>query len=312
MRRSPIRGLRGSRVLVSAVLAVALGLLPGVARAEDGGGLGSDSLGGLTGGLTGEGGGGAADAVTGAVGGLLDGGSGAGAGSGTGSGTGSGSGSQTGTGSGPSAPVTVPDAPPELQELLKQLAGALQISPDCVDGVLEGVQVLIGDLTELPQDVQDLLPQLATALQEGGDGLGKTIPLGSLRPGGGKLTLPALDPSSSGTGTIAIASPDKLTDSSLADDLQALLMTFQYDCLPQQEPATPPSDGGDSDPTTPVSGDAPTPAQSVSYPGYAPTGAGPVVPAGGVPLAALGGIVLLSGVGAGGYRMYSRAVRAHG
>lgn len=210
-------------------------------------------------------------------------------------------------------PPTLPPPPPQLAALLQQLQQHSQISPDCVNGVLQDVQLIISDI---PATLQDLLAQLAAGLQQGGGSLGQLVPLGTPQPDGSQvLTLPVAQPaSSSGTGAVAIGSPSDLQNSQLADDIQKLVKDFTYNCLPK--PALPTTGTAPTPaPPTPAPQNPVTPAaQPVQYPGYAPTGgSGPAPPAGPVPLSALcAAVLLLSGAGVAASRMRSRAPRSRG
>ncbi|MGY1806037.1 hypothetical protein ACI8AF_01570 [Blastococcus sp. SYSU D00669] len=262
------------RVLVPAVLAAAVVLVPGAAAADEGT---DDPLGGITGPLH--------DAL--------------GGGGGTG-GTGSAPGGQLpgpedlpqlplpGTGSEEEAPA-LPEPPAELgPEELAELLAPLGISEECVTGVYGDFQAIGEALAGGGEDLQDLLTQLVGALQNGGAGLG----------------------------------PEALTENDLATALQDLVTTLQEECVPAHGGGTPPPpDGGHSAPppaATPheqapaAPAAAPVAAAPVSYLGYAPTGGTGDEAEGGVPLAALAGIVLLSGLGAAGYRVGTRGSGARG
>ncbi|MGY1615247.1 hypothetical protein ACI797_00725 [Geodermatophilus sp. SYSU D00691] len=260
------------RVLVPAVLAAAVVLVPGAAAADEGNG---DPLGGITGPLR--------DAL---------------GGGGTG-GTGSAPGGQLpgpedvpqlplpGTGSEDEAPA-LPEPPAELgPEQLAELLAPLGISEECVTGVYEDFEAIGEALAGGGEDLLNLLTQLVGALQNGGAGLG----------------------------------PEALTENDLATALQDLVTTLQEQCAPAHGGGTPPpADGGHSAPpaakpheqapAAPVA--APVAAAPVSYLGYAPTGGTGDEAERGGPLAALAGIVLLSGLGAAGYRVGTRGSGARG
>jgi hypothetical protein len=306
-RRPSSPGPRARRSLVATGLAAAVVLVPGTARADTD--PGTDPAGALTTGLTD-----GLDTVTGALSGAAGGSGGMTTGGTTATGGGT---AASGT---PGLPGTAAGDLPgaaQLQQLFDQLAGALQISPKCSDGVLQGVQMVVTDLTQLPQQLQDLLGRLSGVLQQGPGDLGRVVPLGGLADGG-SLTLPAADPASSGAATVGIGDADQFGDVPLTDDLQALLKTVVYDCLPHPSAASPTTEAVDSPAPEPAAAPAPAAAgapvaqQAVSYPGYAPTGGVPADSSGGVPPAVLGGVVLLGAAGAAGYRMSSRAARSRG
>ena len=73
----------------------------------------------------------------------------------------------------------------------------------------------------------------------------------------------------------------------------------------------PPVDQGGNDPAPVQTPPAPS-AAPVVYPGYAPTGGTSEDAAGPLPLAAMGGLVLLSGAGAAAYRVGNRGARSSG
>jgi hypothetical protein len=178
-------------------------------------------------------------------------------------------------------------SPDALRALFIQALGPLGISADCVNGVFDGFENVVAALQNSnPQQLQDLLNQLVGALQNGGQGF---------------------DPSS-------------LSDNDVAKALQDLATTLQDTCMP----ATPPAPGSHNTPppaasqpvvpaAQPAAPAAAAPvAQPASYPGYAPTGGTPDESSSPVPLAVLGGVVLLSGAAAAGYRMSTRGARSRG
>jgi hypothetical protein len=175
-----------------------------------------------------------------------------------------------------------------LRDAFIQALGPLGISEDCVNGVFDGFENVITALQNSdPQQLPDLLNQLVGALQSG-------------------------DPS-------AVA--DDLQNNDLGQALQDLATTLKEKCMPTPPPAggshTNPPPPAAAQPVVPAAQPAPPAAaapvaQPVSYPGYAPTGGTPEESSSPVPLAVLGGVVLLSGVGAAGYRMSSRAARSRG
>jgi len=179
--------------------------------------------------------------------------------------------------------------------------------------MLEGVQLVVTDLTELPQQLQDLLGQFSAVLQQGPGDLGEAIPLGSLADGG-SLTLPAPEQAESGDAAVAVADSGSAGEVPLLTDLQGLLKTLAYDCLPHpaaSSPSTPaPAAGGEAPQQPAAPAAAPVAQQPVSYLGYAPTGGTPEEPSGTVPV--LAGVLLLSAVGTAGYRVSTRAARSRG
>jgi hypothetical protein len=196
---------------------------------------------------------------------------------------------QGGTDGGPDGGTPSLPSPPDdsaLRDAFIKALAPLGISADCVNGVFDGFQNVLDALQNSdPQQLPDLLNQLVGALQNGGQGF---------------------DPSS-------------LSDNDVATALQGLATTLQEKCMP-----APPTAGGSHNPPPPAASQPVVPAahpapaaaapaaQPVSYPGYAPTGGTPEQSSSPVPLAVLGGVVLLSGVGAAGYRMSTRAARSRG
>jgi hypothetical protein len=189
-------------------------------------------------------------------------------------------------GSTPSLPSPPDDS--ALRDAFLQALAPLGVSADCGNGVFDGFENVLTALQNSdPQQIPDLLDHLVGALQNGGQGF---------------------DPSS-------------LSDNDVATSLQDLATTLQEKCMP----APPTAAGSHNTPppaaASPVAAPAAQPApaaaaapaaQPVSYPGYAPTGGTPEESASPVPLAVLGGVVLLSGVAAAGYRVGTRAARSRG
>lgn len=171
--------------------------------------------------------------------------------------------------------------PAELRQLFIQALAPLGITEDCVNGVFDGFEDVIAALTEQgPEDLENLLTLLVGGLED---------------PEG-------FDPSA-------------LSDSALAEALQGLAETLQEECMPAPPGGNePPVSPGENTPPTqspaPVVVATPV-AAPVTYPGYAPTGSAPE-DVDLLPLAALGGVVLLSAVGAAGYRVSSRGARSRG
>jgi hypothetical protein len=194
---------------------------------------------------------------------------------------------QNGTQGGTTGGTTSVGNPPDdsaLRDAFIQALGPLGVSADCVNGVFDGFQNVITALQNSdPQQLPDLLNQLVGALQSG-------------------------DPS-------AVA--DDLQNNDLGKALKDLAATLQDKCMP----ATPPAPGSHNTPppaaaqpvvpaSQPAAPAAAAPAaKPASYPGYAPTGGTPEESSSPVPLA---GVVLLSGVGAAGYRMSTRGARSRG
>lgn len=284
------RSLSSRSLVRGAVLGVVLAVvafLPGVAWAGDGSGLPAlptDQLG----------------SVTGTVGDVLSGQGGApvapqggvapNANTAAGAGT-----RQTGL-----APALSPPSQLDASQL-QQLLAALGISQDCSDAVQADLQKAIEDL---PATVQAILDSIVSQLPST-----SSSPLSATDPQtGATVLLQQL-----GNGQLPqFSSPDP-TELPTVKDLQQLADDLQNKCQPTL-PGTPPAGGSQLPPPQqqPVSAPqpqapAPAPVQPVSYPGYAPTGAPPVHPSDGAPLAALAGIVVLSAAGAASYRMVFRA-----
>ncbi|SFL56630.1 hypothetical protein [Geodermatophilus ruber] len=306
--RSSSRGLRARRSLVAAGVAAAVVALPGPAGADDGG---APDPGPALGDVAGE--------LDGAIGLLPAPWSAPTAGDPDAEPAGPVE-ERTGPGSAPATGAGAAPAPPAPGEvpLVEELLAGVHISPECVDGVLQGVRVAA---TGLSAGLQELLDQLVGGLQQGPAGLGDLVPL----TGDGTTLLPAPTRSASGTGTVVLGSPEDLAGAPgaeelqrLADDLQALVEVVVYDCLPQP-PGSPPAPPEAAPPVTgaPPAVEAPpahevvqptVAAAPVVYPGYAPTGADGTDGTGAP--AALGAAVLLAaGTGLAGVRRHSRAHR---
>jgi hypothetical protein len=227
-------------------------------------------------------------------------------------------------GTGLTAPsvADVPMSPPQGLDpsALQPLFDAMGVSPECSGAMQDDFQ---GVLDSIPLTVQSIIDSIISQL-----------------PGGG-LTSPTqfTDPSSGATVLMTPAEggqPPRFTAENppslpVVDALQKMFTDFQNLCAP-----TPPSQGGhegrhsdeghESDdqhssdgtsdvlaaPQAPAAAPAAAPAQPATYPGYAPTGGTPDASADPLPLAALGGLVLLSGAAAAGYRMSSYGSRSRG
>ena len=183
----------------------------------------------------------------------------------------------------------VPAPPPELVQGLQSALTPLGVPADCVQGVADGVRGLLDGV--LAQDPAAAVEELVAGLQGALTGLASG-------------QSPAFDPATLGSGAEQVAA-----------DVEALLAAFSA-CLPAlpTAPEAPAPAHEAPPPAAPAA--APVAAQPVQYLGYAPTGgdaaadaaAGPG-DAGSVPLAVLGGGVLVAGAtGAAVSRVRSRAV----
>jgi hypothetical protein len=191
------------------------------------------------------------------------------------------------------APGAAPEPPPELDAALRELAAALQLPEDCVNGISQSVDLLIAGLLEVPAELEALVAELRAALEElpaqGPDGLAG-LP-GQLR----EILEGAADPT-------------VVEDSSIVAGLELLAETLPA-CAPTL-PGAPPTDTPEP-PAPPAAAPPVAPAeqpvtQAVVYPGYAPTGAeDDDVPAA-VPAGALA-LLLGAGAGAAAYRRQWRA-----
>lgn len=186
---------------------------------------------------------------------------------------------------GPAEEGPVPPPPPELVAGLQAALTPLGVPAHCVEGVADGVRHLVnGVLSQEPVEaVEDLVAGLRGALT----GLASGQP-------------PAPDPA-------------VLGGEEVAADIEALLAAFQA-CLPAlpepEAPAPAPAVPAPAPVAAPVA--APAAEHPVRYLGYAPTGgtgAAGTDDAGTVPLALLGGGLLVAGAaGAAVSRARSRAV----
>ncbi len=221
-------------------------------------------------------------------------------------GTGEASGDRTGDTTGDTTgqeEAGAPELPPELQDAIAELAAALGVPQDCVDGVGASIELIIEGLTEIPVELQAALEDLLAQLEElGSAGPPDPSELENL-PGAIEDVL-AGGPPMSGE-----------AEAKIVQGLELLGDTLSEKCMPAP-PAAP-------EPTPPTQPPTPTPtpttqpvaapvAQQVVYPGYAPTGAAePGEGSATGPLAAVGGAVLLLGAAtAFGHRGRGRAVRS--
>ena len=183
--------------------------------------------------------------------------------------------------------------PEQLRALLLQVGTGAGFSEDCVNGVFNDFLDIIDAVATGQDDLQQLLTDLVTAVQSGGSGFDQNT----------------------------------LTQSRLARALQNLADTLQAKCKPGAPggTTTPPAGGAHYTPpsspaytapaaaTTSTTPPAAAPvAQPAGYLGYAPTGGDPEGDTNPVPLAAMGGVVLLSAVGATGCRLWTRGARSRG
>ncbi|MGY2067190.1 hypothetical protein [Blastococcus sp. SYSU DS0619] len=270
-------------------MAAALVVVPGLARAEEPAAPEplqplTDLLEGLTGG--GDAGllpgvpGGDAGPLPGAPGGdtgLLPGVPGAGEGA-----------VDPGTGSG--VPLQLPAG---FESALQQLAAALHLPQDCVDGVTQSLELVVGGLAELPAELEALAGELQEALEGlAGGGLDGLLGLGEQLQG-------ALDPAT-------------LQESSIVEGLTLLAETLPacVPALPAEEapPASPEPPHVPAAPAAPAPPAAEPVAHPVVYPGYAPTGVeddgADALPVG------LGGALLLAAGTGAGVAAYRRQWRA--
>ncbi|WP_347059165.1 hypothetical protein ABC795_01985 [Blastococcus sp. HT6-30] len=265
---------RGRRALAASGMAAALVVVPGLAQAEEPAAPQplADLLGGATGGGQARGGG-----SGGEVGG----------GAGPFPGVPAGDDGTADPGTGTDVPL---ELPAEFESALQQLAAALQLPQDCVDGVTRSLELVVGGLAELPAELEELAGQLQGALEapSGGGGLDGLLGLGEQLQG-------VLDPAT-------------LEESSIVEGLTLLAETFPT-CVPALPAAEPPTHTPEP-PDVPAAASPAPPepvAHPVVYPGYAPTGAEDdgtdLLPA------ALGSALALAGTGAGAaaYRRQWRA-----
>ncbi|CCG01489.1 hypothetical protein [Blastococcus saxobsidens] len=194
------------------------------------------------------------------------------------------------------APAPSPEVPPELGAALRQLAAALRLPDECVDGISQSVDLIVGGLIAIPAEFEALVAELRAALQ-------------GAAAGGGPEGLPDL------AGQLrqilaGAAAPAVVADSSIVEGLELLAETLPA-CMPTL-PAAPPEPPQPPAPPAPAPPAAPAPqpvAQPVVYPGYAPTGADDDGD-GDAPAALAGALALLAGAGAAAYRRQWRAVRS--
>jgi hypothetical protein len=219
-------------------------------------------------------------------------------------------GSDPATASGQSAEESPLPEPPEGLDpsALQPLFDALGLSPECTAAMQEDFQ---GVIDSIPATVQAIIDAIVDQLPT--DGLSSPTEITDPESGATVLLAPAQggEPPS-----FTAEDPPALP---VVDALQKMFDDFQELCVP-----APPAPGGNPPPppgghvSPGVAPPAPPPAaappapQPVSYPGYAPTGGTPEESASPLPLAALGGLVLLSGAVAAGYRMSSSGARSRG
>ncbi|MGY1774553.1 hypothetical protein ACI8AV_01730 [Geodermatophilus sp. SYSU D00804] len=277
-RRSPSRRPRGHRALLVAGLVAAAVAVPGVATAAPGGPP-ADPLEGVVTTLE--------QAVTGQGGDAAE----PPALPGTGALPLPGADQEVPAEPAPAEQGPVPPLPEALVQGLQSALTPLGVPEHCVQGVADGVQGLLDGV--LSQDPAAAVEELVTGLQ------GALTGLASGRP-------PALDPATLGSAAEQVAA-----------DVEELIAAFQA-CLPAlPETPEPPAPAPEPTPTPEAPHAAPVAApvadQPVQYLGYAPTGGDEGVetegPGAVVPLAALGGALLVGGgAGAAVSRARSRAV----
>ena len=187
--------------------------------------------------------------------------------------------------------------PAELEAQLAALLGTLQVSPECTSAVAADLEAL---LASVPATVEQVVAELQAGLDEvladpagGGQVLQDRLTelVGGLAGGGAPA--PGEDP----IGLPVVTAVEQL--------VQDLLTT----CLPQpvEETQAPPPPAPAAPPAAPPVAAAPTGAAPVAYLGYAPTGAPEEEPGGGLPVAAFGGVLLLTAAGAGTWVRARRA-----
>ncbi|SHF65483.1 hypothetical protein [Geodermatophilus nigrescens] len=212
-----------------------------------------------------------------------------------GAGAGAGAGEQPPAGPAPAEEEgPVPPLPQELVSGLQSALTPLGVPEHCVQGVADGVRGLLNGV--LSQDPAAAVQDLVAGLQGALTGLASGQPA-------------ALDPAPLGPAAGQVAT-----------DVEELLAAFQA-CLPAlpAAPGTPAPEPAHEAPPPAAPAAAPVGEHPVRYLGYAPTGGDGAVEtvtasrsddAGGVPLALLGGGVLVAGTtGAAVSRVRSRAVR---
>ena len=203
-----------------------------------------------------------------------------------------------------------------LLDGLKQLTGTLGIPDSCVDGIAEGVALILNglldpaqleaileELTGLLTDFEGTLEELLGGL-EGGLGGG----LGGVLGGDQEMQLLAAEAE-------AIEAPEGAPGADVVSGIELIVTTLAEDCIPEgAEPEPEPEVENPQvvhpTPEQPAPPAAQPVAQPVAYPGYAPTGADLArADDTSVPLTALGGGLVLMAAGAAGYGMRGRAVR---
>ncbi|MGY2083067.1 hypothetical protein [Blastococcus sp. SYSU DS0539] len=280
---------RGRRALAVSGMAAALVVVPGLAWADEAAPPGplppvTDLLGGLTGGAGGAGDAGGLPGLPGGDAGPLPGLPGGDAGPLPGGDAG-GDGAAD-PGAGPEVPL---ELPAEFESALRELAAALHLPEECVDGVTQSLELLAGGLAELPAELEALVGELQGALE----GLAAGGPDGLL--GLGEQLQEVLDPAT-------------LQESSIVEGLTLLAETLPG-CVPALPAEQPPADTPEPHvPAAPAPPVAEPVAHPVVYPGYAPTGAGDdgadVLPV------ALGSALLLAAGTGAGVAAYRRQWRA--
>ena len=218
-------------------------------------------------------------------------------------------GDDAGTGDTPAPPAL--ETPDPLLEGLKELTRALGIPDSCVDGISDGIELILNGLLD-PAQLEAILEELTGLL---GDFEGTLEELlagldGGLDGGlGGAQEMQLLAAEAD-----AIEAPEGAPGADVIAGIELIVTTLAEECVPEEEPEQPA-------PVAPVGGgtpQAPAPApqvqepvaQPVSYPGYAPTGADKArADDVSVPLTALGGGLVLVAAGAAGYGVRGRALR---
>lgn len=175
--------------------------------------------------------------------------------------------------------------PPELVAALEELAAQAGISPACVTGVVDSVELVGTGIVGLPGELQVLVTDLGAAVQEAVD---------SQDPAPVQEFLERLAPSQEGEDAALSVGED------IAAGLQQLADTLASDACRPAPPAPPGGPPAGPQPAAAVPPPAPpappAPAQPVVYPGYAPTGADG--DDGGLPLGAVGVALTATAAGA--------------
>jgi hypothetical protein len=211
----------------------------------------------------------------------------------------------TSTSSASTTPAPPPfEIPQELEDAFAQFAEQAGISQECVDDVSAALEQIAQGLSTPPAEPADVVAQVQGAL----DGLG-----GTPTPEDFEALLAELE---------ALLDPQ---NNDVAQGLESLAAALQSEECRPAPPAAPtssaaptggashPGGGHTTPPQTPAATTHPAPQaapQTVTYLGYAPTGAERESSAL-VPVAALGSLALVAGAGALGYRRW-RAPRRDG